>query len=521
MVYEFKFPDIGEGITKGTIVKWSVKPGDKVKEDDTLAQVETDKAVADIPSPKTGVIDKIMIPEGKDVAVGQTLVTIKVEGETTSDAENISKPATPLSKSEVKPAGQSTEKKDSGTGAVGELEESSGNTNLFSPKKSGTERPLINEPTGLAMPSVRHTAKQLGIDISKLQGTGSQGQVTKADLQNKYPISKQTPTAVGSPTPLKITTPSGDTIEITGSVQAIKFIQSGNQITTSVQTTPVANTSAEHIPKQTEGPSKSETIEKNKGLTVKRKYDDYGYIERKAFTHLRKTIANNLRQSVNSAVHVTAMDEIDVTDLWKLRAIEEKKAKKKNIKLTFLPYITRACIQALRKVPALNSTLDEENEEIILKKYYNMGQAVATEYGLMVIVVKRAENKTLYLIAKDIQELAQKARNRKIDISDLKGSSFTITNWGSIGGSYGTPIINPNEAGILGVGRIRQVPYLINKKTKLRYLLPVSLTFDHRITDGAEAATFLQELKSQLENPKGLEDKTFMKKLKEEEIFDI
>jgi len=536
MAFEFKFPDIGEGITKGKVVSWSVKEGDKVKEDQTIAKIETDKALADIPSPKTGTIEKIMVQSGNDVQVGQTLVTIAVEGEESGPSPTPQPATSPQPVPEVKETPQvetkpeaskeETKPKDSGTGAVGELEFAEGKTNLFDfSKKPATASqpaaqptPASTGPTGLAMPGVKQLAKQQGIDISKVQGTGPQGSVKTSDLSGS---ATGTPATGGK---LRIQSPTGDIIEITGNVSGIDFIKfSGKPQTESNSTSPIQP--AEEKSTSTTSANTSQPAEEKSatkaGATVKRKYDMYGYIDRKPYESIRKIVGENMRKSIDTAAHVTAMDEIDVTDLWKLRETEAKNAEKKKITLTFLPYITRACITAARKVPSMNATLDEENKEILLKKYFNAGFGVSTEAGLMVVVVKRAENKSLFLIAKDIHDLAQKARDRKIDISDLKGSSFTISNWGSIHGSYGTPIINPGESAILGVGRIRQVAAFVGKKVEPRYLLPVSLSFDHRIADGAEAALFLKTLREELENPKNLTDAVFMKGLKEDEKFDI
>lgn len=509
MAFEFKFPDIGEGITKGKIIEWMVKEGDSVKEDQPIAKVETDKALADIPSPKTGKIEKIMVQAGNDVAVGQTLVTIAVEGGEESGPSPAPQPAS-------KPAAQLEEKKDGGTGAVGELESAADKTNLFdfSKKPVETAQPTPEvKPSGeagLAMPGIKQIAKAQGVDISGMQGTGPQGSIRASDLGGRAP-------ATGGS--LRIQSPSGDIIEITGNVSGINFVKFGGQ---SQPTAPVSQPPAEQ--KESAQPAVKEapaTTTSKAGGAVKRKYDQYGYLDRKPYESIRKVVGDNMRKSVDTAAHVTAMDEVDVTELWGMREAEAKNAKKKKVNLTFLPYINRAAIAALREVPSMNATLDEENKEIIYKKYYNMGQAVATEAGLMVVVIKRAEHKTLYLIGKEIHELAQKARDRKIDVSDLKGSSFTITNWGSIHGSYGTPIINPGNSAILGIGRIRQVAAFVGKKVEPRYLLPVSLAFDHRVTDGAEAAQFLKLFREQLENPKGLTDKDFLKGIKKNEIFDI
>ena len=204
----------------------------------------------------------------------------------------------------------------------------------------------------------------------------------------------------------------------------------------------------------------------------------------------------------STAAQVTAMEDVDVTKLWNLRKKEKLKFEKRGVKLTFLPLIIKAVIAALKENPILNSSL--ENEEIIIKKYFNIGIAIETDLGLMVPVIKIAESKSIEKLAKEIVSLAEKAKSRKIDIMDLKGSTFTITNYGSIGGTYGTPILNPGNSSILGTGKI--FDRVINKKGSIKTIkvLPLSLTFDHRILDGAEAARFLESLKKFLEDPEHL-----------------
>ena len=244
------------------------------------------------------------------------------------------------------------------------------------------------------------------------------------------------------------------------------------------------------------------------GISVQKKYDQFGYIDRIPLKGVRKIIAQNMIKSLRETASVTAMEDMDVTKLWDLRQREKEHFEIEGIKLTFMPFIIKAIIYALQKHPILNSSL--ESDEIIVKKYYNIGVAVQTDVGLMVPVVKIAEKKSIADIAKEIQSLAGKCRDRTIDIMDLRGGTFTITNYGSIGGTYGTPIINPGESGILGLGRIFDRA-VIDSKGKVRNakILPVSLTFDHQILDGAQAADFLRTLKELLEKPDSLfEDKS-------------
>jgi len=403
---EFKFPDVGEGIAEGEIVKWLVKEGDTVKADQNIVQVETDKAVVDLPAPVGGKILKINFKEGDTVKVGEVLVVIGGEGD------------------KVEASPKKIEKKEPIEKDV-ELE----------------EKPHSEPMKGMAMtgkvqaaPAVRKLARDMKVDLSKVKGSGPEGIILQKDL--------------------------GKT-EGTQSVEA--------------------------APQQT--------------ITVKKKYDEYGYIEHVPLKGIRKTIAKNMIKSQTEAAQVTAMEDIDVTKLWVLRNKEKRHFELEGIKLTFLPFVIKACVAAMKENPILNSSI--QGEEIIIKKYFNIGVAVETEVGLMVPVVKIAEKKSVAKIAKEIQELAEKARTRKIDIMDLQGSTFTITNYGSVGGNYGTPIINPGEAAILGLGRIfdRVVFDEKTKRIKNIKILPVSLTFDHRILDGAQSARFLESLKMFLEDP--------------------
>jgi pyruvate dehydrogenase E2 component (dihydrolipoamide acetyltransferase) len=410
MPYEFKFPDIGEGIQEGEIVKWLVKEGDLVEEDQALGQIETDKAVVDIPSPKAGTVLKLHVQEGGTIKVGEVMVTIGTKGEK-------------LSKSQ-----QSGKKKTStkGQSVVGQLEEA---TDVEEKPQATVLKGIQQSQKILAAPIVRKKASELNIDLTKIKGSGPQGKILMKDLS------------------------------------------------------PTAN---EEVPQQK--------------IIIKKKFDNYGYLERMPLKGIRKVIAEHMIISVKEAPQVTSMEDINVTKLWSIRQKEKVKLAKQDIKLTFLPFIIKATIAALKENPILNSSI--EGDEIIIKKYFNIGVATETEVGLMVPVIKIAESKNISQIAKEIESLTEKARSRKIDLMDLKGGTFTITNYGSVSGTYGVPIINYPEASILGLGRIFDRA-IIDKNNKFKNIkvLPVSLTFDHRILDGAQAARFLKSLKTFLEDP--------------------
>ena len=387
MITEFKFPDVGEGIIEGEIVKWRVRVGEKIKEDHILVDVETDKAVVELPSPTEGVIINLHFKEGDVINVGEVLLTIGTEEEF-------------------------GRKKDKGT-VVGVLEEA--------------EEPAVKKAPSkvLATPAVKKIAKDLSIDLSKVKGTGPGGRITKEDLQ--------------------------------------KF--------------------------------------RKESTGIKEGDDSHGPIKRVPLRGIRKAIAKHMAFQQHDSANVTHIDEADVTELMEIREKEKSIMTKKGKNLTFLPFVIKAVVIGLKEYPVLNSTLDMENGEIIIKNYYNIGIAVDTDDGLMVPVIKNADKKNILTLADSLSRIADDARSRKIALKDLKGSTFTITNIGGYGGIFATPIINYPEAAILATGRIQEKPVAIDGEIKIRKVLPLSLTFDHRLMDGATVAKFLKTVSTHLEDP--------------------
>ncbi|CAG0963203.1 MAG: dihydrolipoamide acetyltransferase family protein [Candidatus Methanoperedens sp.] len=402
---DLKFPDVGEGVTEGTIVKWLVKEGEEIKADQAIAEIETDKAIVEIPSPKAGKILKLVGKEGDLIKVGSTLASLSLPGEEVKVPEAKVKPA------EVKPP----EDKTSG----------------LEPLEVKSQEPARMPGRVLATPSTRRIARELGVDISKVKGTGQGGRITDEDVKK---VTAQTPET----RPLE---PS----ELAPEIQALE----------------------ERIP--------------IKGI--------------------RKTIGERMVLSIFTAPHVVSMDEADVTELVKLREKEKKMAEEKGIKLTYLAFIIKAVTVALKQHPYLNASLDPKKNEIVLKRYYNIGIAVDTPEGLMVPVIKNADHISIMELAQVSEKLAQEARTRKIKLSDLKGNTFTITNIGSIGGLFSTPIINPPDVAILGIHRIRDMPVVLDGEIKIRKILPIVLSFDHRVLDGAQAARFMNTLIDHLKDP--------------------
>jgi pyruvate dehydrogenase E2 component (dihydrolipoyllysine-residue acetyltransferase) len=390
MLREFKFPDVGEGIAEGEIVRWLVKEGDSVKEDQDLLEVETDKALITLNSPYTGKVTRLHGKEGDIIKVGDVLTTVDAgdkEGTVTG-----------------------AEKGDSGT-VVGTLNDN--------------EVVEVIRPVQ-ATPAVRALAKQMGIDLASVKGTGPGGRITKEDVETAA-------------------------------------TKTGEQ------------TSAEA--------------------------DAYGLVEKIPLRGIRRTVAKRMAEASKRVAEVTIWEDADITELEQVRARERKVAEEKGVKLTYLPFLIKAVIPALNAHPYFNASLDEGAEAIVLKKYFNIGIAVDTSDGLIVFVIKDADKKNILDLAKETATLAEKARLRKIDLHELKGSTFTITNYGVVGASYGTPIINYPEVAILGLGKIEDRPVVRSGQIAIRKMMPLSLAFDHRAIDGVEAGRFLGVVIQHLEDP--------------------
>ena len=420
MAFEFKLPDLGEGLTEGEIVKWMVRTGDPIEEGQVFVQVETDKAVIEIPSPKKGVVLKLGAAEGDTVQVGSVIIVIGEKGEKV--------PAAPQ---------PSLEKPRPSVGVVGELEEAPEEEEA---KKTETPRKEPSLPKGpvLAVPMVRRLAKDLGVDIQTLNGTGPQGRITKEDVQR---VAKE----------------------------------------------------------RERKPAEAAPVER--AVKAEGKSDSYGYVERIALRGMRRTIAQAMAKSKTTIPHAAGIDEADITQLAALKTRAKERAAQKKIHLTFLPFVMKAVVAALQEHPYLNSSLDDESSEIILKKYYNIGVAVDTKDGLMVPVVKDVRTKNIFQLAQKLADLSERARSRTIDLTDLKGGTFTLTNFGAMGGIFGFPIIHHPEVAILGLGRIMEKPLVVDGKIEIRKVLPLSLSFDHRVVDGAEAVRFMNTVIELLEDP--------------------
>ncbi|MFJ8257012.1 dihydrolipoamide acetyltransferase family protein [Peribacillus asahii] len=428
MAFQFRLPDIGEGIHEGEIVKWFVKPGDKVQEDDVLCEVQNDKAVVEIPSPVEGTVEDVLVEEGTVAVVGDVLVTFDAPGyeHLKFKGDHEEEKTEDVSKAEAETQTKTEVAQESSPAPVADVDSS---------------RRII------AMPSVRKYAREQGVNIRLVTGSGDNGRIMKEDIM-AY-INGQT-------------APQEETGQVEASQQ--------QETETTVAETVV-------IP---EG-QYPETREK--------------------VSPMRKAIAKAMVKSKQTAPHVTLMDEVDVTQLVAHRKKFKEVAAAKGIKLTFLPYVVKALTSALREYPILNTSFDDETSEIIHKHYFNIGIAADTDKGLLVPVVKDADRKSPFAISKEINELADKAREGKLTPGEMKGASCTITNIGSAGGQWFTPIINHPEVAILGIGRIAEKAIVRDGEIIAAPVLALSLSFDHRIIDGATGQNALNHIKKLLNDP--------------------
>lgn len=445
MSFEFRLPDIGEGIHEGEIVKWFVKAGDEVQEDDILCEVQNDKAVVEIPSPVKGKVTEVLVSEGTVAIVGDILVKLDAPGYEDLKFKG--------DHSDEDKAEEKTEAQVQATAEDGQVVDK---VKVETPNKKEASTENTNtapkeQPKGdtrvIAMPSVRKFARENDVSISEVTGSGKNGRVLKEDIEAF--LSGDQPSAM----------------------------EEKAETSTDAEVKQTAQTSA---PVSFEGEF-PETREK--------------------LSPMRKAIAKAMVHSKHTAPHVTLMDEVDVTELVAHRKKFKEIAAEKNIKLTYLPYVVKALVSTLREFPALNTSYDDDTNEVIQKHYFNIGIAADTDKGLLVPVIKNADRKSVFAISDEINALAGKARDGKLAAAEMKGASCSITNIGSAGGQWFTPVINHPEVAILGIGRISEKPVIKNSEIVAAPVLALSLSFDHRMIDGATAQHALNHMKRLLSSP--------------------
>ena len=439
MATEVRLPELGESIAAGDVLKVLVSPGDVIKPDQAVLELETDKATIEVPSPLGGTVKTVHVKVGEKLEVGSLILTVESGGAaaSTPNAAPAKAPAPPAAVATPAALPKAAAPKQ-------ELKPATAAPPPLPPPQSPAAPPKVQEelklprPTVAATPSVRRLARELGVDIYELTGTGEAGRIVEEDVRVYVRERLRQPT-VAAP-----------------------------------EAAPAA-ASAVPLPD----------------------FSRWGEVERKAMSSVRRKTAVHLSRSW-TAPHVTNHDKADITELEQLR---KKLEAKTTTKISTTAIATKVIASALKVFPQFAASVDMAREEIVYKKYVNVGVAVDTERGLLVPVIRNADAKNVVQLSVEIAAVAERARNRKITLEDLEGGVFTISNLGGIGGTHFSPIVNAPEVAILGISRGRMEPVYINGLFQPRLLLPLSLSYDHRLIDGADAARFLRWVVEALEQP--------------------
>ncbi|WP_256685864.1 dihydrolipoamide acetyltransferase family protein [Halococcus qingdaonensis] len=517
MVREFELPDVGEGVAEGEIVDWLVEEGDAVEEDQPVAEVETDKAVVDVPSPVNGSVREIHAEAGEMVPVGTVIITFAEEGDDESDEATSTEESTETD--------ATTE-----TSAAAEAETTAEET-------ADEETPTASGRV-FAAPSARRLARELGVDIGNIDGSGPGGRVSEHDVR----AAAEDATGAGGEEESDSPEPAATRIEDSDEADAGETDTAGggaaqaSSASQSASSGAMAGESADR--ERTLAAPATRKLAADSGVDIDavptdEERDGEAFVtpaaiesyaeaqqaaqdadraalagsreeERIPYRGVRRTIGQQMAASKYTAPHVTHHDEVDVTALVEARTDLKELADEQGISLSYMPFVMKACVAALREFPMVNSMLDEEAEEIVQKKYYNIGVATATDAGLMVPVVEDADRKNMLQLASEMNELVEKARERTISRDEMQGGTFTITNVGAIGGEYATPIVNHPEVAILALGAIKEKPRVKDGEIVPRKVMTLSLSIDHRVVDGAIAAQFTNRVEEFLETPQRL-----------------
>jgi len=466
MANQFLLPDLGEGIHEAEIIAVKVKEGDNVVEDQPILEVETDKAVVEIPCPVNGVIEKIHVQAGQTVTVGSVMISF---GGSATDSDE---KGAGSQKQEHKLEDGSSTGSSAGSGRTVATSTAVAPARRDNGKQAGCDL-TVNTTLVAATPATRRLARELGIDLKLVAGSGAGGRVMKEDVRS-YAAGSLEGTISGA---ASHTHP----VERLDTKQTLsnKYGGGETQANSSSGLGIATGAPAADLPD----------------------FGKFGPVERVALRSVRRKIAQNMTQSWSHIPHVTQFDEADITQLEALRARHEAQLKAQGIKLTLTVFVIKAIVSGLKKYPQFNASLDEKTGEIIFKHYYNIGVAVATDRGLIVPVLKNVDQKSVVQLSTELAEVAQKTRTHKIDLDSLHGGTFTVTNIGAIGGTSMVPMINYPEAAILGMAKAAQKPVVRDGKIEIGLIMPLALSFDHRIADGAEAAYFVQHIIKLLQEP--------------------
>lgn len=466
MPRDFKLPDLGEGIHEGQVINVMVAEGDRVEEDQMVLEVETDKAALELPVPFAGVITSLNVTVGETVTVGHVLLTVGEAGDVGSTVGKSTAGSAPA-------RGRAR-----ATTASGDRHGRATRT----PVGAGA---ALAEPLGPrgpvpAAPAVRRFAREQGIDLRQVRGTGPGGRVVREDVE-RFMLAGPTGREVGTVTP-----------GTSRSVDARAPVR---------QRGPAAPMQAPHVPGSAAPGERPGVAPAAEALPD---FSQWGPIRRERIPQIRKAISRKMTRAWTTIPHVTHADEADVTGLEAFRKEQGRVFAERGAKLTLTAFLVKAVAGALQEFPQLNASYDEPAAELIHKEYLHVGVAVDTPRGLMVPVLRDVDRKGLAAISAELKDLADRAREFKIDIAEMRGGSFTITNVGALGGTFSTPMINWPEVAILGVGRLAAKPVVRDGQIVPRKILPLFLSFDHRVIDGADGARFLRAVIAFLENPLNL-----------------
>lgn len=490
MEIEIKLPELGSGIKAGDVLEVLVNVGDTIERDQGLLEIETDKATVTVPSTAAGRITKVLVKRGDSVAIGSAIVVVESSAPAPATAKAPEKPAaaaTPPAPKAVAPAPPAPTPP-APTPPVDSTPPAPAAATTIAPKPApvapapvapapgspvaspaATAVPAIAasadvaDLSGKALaagPAVRKFAREVGIDLQTVQGTGEHGRITREDV--------------------------------------LEAVRQANQ---------AVRTNGSNAPASSSGSTSTATrVSNNTGATLAETVgepanDPWGRVRIEKMTKIRKTIAAKMHESWTSVPRVTNVDDADVTELERIRQTSKDDYAERGIKLTSLPFVIKSVAMALRSHPTLNASIDMENGTIIYKDYVNIGIAVDSERGLVVPSLRNADQLSIPEIARKLQQIAEMVRTGSFGVDDLRGSTFTISNLGAVGGVYSSPIVNTPEVAILLVGRSRKMPVVVDDAIVPRLMMPLSLSYDHRLVDGAAAARFLNEVIGYLNAP--------------------
>jgi pyruvate dehydrogenase E2 component (dihydrolipoamide acetyltransferase) len=550
-MFEFELPDVGEGVSEGEVVAWHVAPGDRVAEDDVLAEVETDKAIVDLPAPVDGVVRELHAEVGDVVPVGDVVITIEEDADAEPDG------AVRADEAEPTAAGDGTATADAGT-AGDAAAETPGTT----PGGDGTGGRVF------ASPSVRRLARELGVDLAAVDGSGPGGRVAEGDVRAaadaggsdaeaspagtsaaEASAASDEPAGGAGDGPTAAVTRRGDDggaaagggggpaeaaagaadRDRTLAVPATRAL--ADELGVDIDGIPTDKTrdgesfvDAEDVRAHAEAQSAAEdaggvagSAESGAGAEPTAGAEPAGTgpptgdsdaggavaagERREPYRGIRRTIGERMAAADDAVPRATHHDSVVVTELVETRERLRGPAEQRGVRLTYLPFVLKAVAAGLREHPVLNSRLDEKSEEIVYHDAANVGVATATDDGLLVPVVERVGEKGVLELAAEVADLVERARARELSREEMQGGTFSVTNFGAIGGEYASPIVNHPETAILGLGKLAKRPVVVDDEVVARHTLPLSLSVDHRVIDGADAARFANTVMAYLQEP--------------------